>query len=233
MNTAATAIDSRPKTTQQLLAELARARRDADLVRPQDAQEGAVQQRPGQQRGDHRGRFAVGVGQPGVHRRQPHLGAVADQEEQERRLEPGRRSAGLAPGEQGRPGTSTGRAAAVRRRRRRGDRQQEVAQQRQRDADRADQQVFPGRFERAVVPMEVDQRALASVVASTPTHSSPKCWLTRHQRHRRQEQQQAAGEHGLGLVAEEQVLDEIDVAVAGARRQVADAIERREPETGR
>ena len=44
------------------------------------------------------------------------------------------------------------------RRARGGDGEEEVAQQRQGDADRADQQVLPGRLERAVVAVEVDQR---------------------------------------------------------------------------
>src|SRR5207247_181942 len=69
-------------------AEGGLTRRRAHLLDPDDAEEGAVQQRAGEQRRDDGGRFAVRVGEPRVQRSQTHLGAVADQEEKERRLEP-------------------------------------------------------------------------------------------------------------------------------------------------
>ena len=40
---------------------------------------------------------------------------------------------------------------------RRGHGEKKVAEQRQRDSDRANQQIFPGRFERAILPMEINQ----------------------------------------------------------------------------
>ena len=53
----------------------------------------------------------------------------------------------------GRAAGCCARPGAVRR-----PRQEEIAEQRERDPDRADQQVLPGRLERAVVTMEVDER---------------------------------------------------------------------------
>ena len=70
------------------LPEVGEPRGREHLLRAQDREEGAVEQRTREQRRDHRGRLAVRVGQPGVHRRQPHLGAVADQQEHEGGLEP-------------------------------------------------------------------------------------------------------------------------------------------------
>ena len=153
MNTAATAIEIRPKSTSRSAAEGGQAGGGQQRVRAEDRQEGAVQQRPGEQRRDDRRGLAVGVGQPGVQRRQAHLRAVADQEEQERRLEPERiQAAGV--GDQIVDGQVDRRPAGGPR----GHGEEEVAQQGQGDAHRADQQVFPGGFQRAVVAMEVDQR---------------------------------------------------------------------------
>ena len=53
----------------------------ADLIEPQDGQKGAARRPAGEQHADDPGGLAVGVRLPGVHRRQAHLGAVADEEE--------------------------------------------------------------------------------------------------------------------------------------------------------
>ena len=66
----------------------------ADLVDAQDRQEGAAGDAAGQQRAHHARRLAVGVRLPGVHRGQAHLGAVADEQQHERRVQPGRRQLG-------------------------------------------------------------------------------------------------------------------------------------------
>ena len=81
-------MEIRPKTISSSRLKSARPAAASRLVAAEDRQERAVQQRAGEQRRDDRGRLAVGVGQPGVQRRQAHLGAVADQEQQKRRLEP-------------------------------------------------------------------------------------------------------------------------------------------------
>ncbi len=153
MNTAATTIEIRPKSTSRSELKAARSGGGQQRVRAEDRQEGAVQQRPGKQRGNDRGGLAVGVGQPGVQRRQSHLGSVTDQEEEERRLEPERiQAAGV--GHQVVDRQMDRRPAG--RPRRDGD--EEIAQQRQGDAHRTDQQVFPRRFQRTVMAMKVDQR---------------------------------------------------------------------------
>jgi hypothetical protein len=59
-----------------------------DLVGFENAQVGTVQQDAGKQGRSRAGRFAVGVGQPGVHGGQPHFGAVAHQDEHKAGLEP-------------------------------------------------------------------------------------------------------------------------------------------------
>ena len=80
-----------PEEHQQIAAEGAPGpAADSSAMRAKDGQEGAVQQRPGKQRRNDRRGLAVGVGQPGVQRGQSHLRSVADQEEQERRLQPER-----------------------------------------------------------------------------------------------------------------------------------------------
>ena len=69
------------------------ARRAHDSVDAQEREEGAARQPSGEERADEPGRLAVGVRLPGVKRRQAHLRAVADEEEDEGRPEPGSREA--------------------------------------------------------------------------------------------------------------------------------------------
>ena len=110
-----------------------RMARNAQLVTP-----------PAQHRPDHARCLAVGIRLPGMHRRQSHLGAVADQQQDERRMQPGlgqlrRMLQKVLKSERG-----------FESRMQRGIGQKEGAQQRQGDADRADQQVFPGGFDAAL-----------------------------------------------------------------------------------
>ena len=77
-----------PEPDQQSLTERRLPGRRAHLLRSHDAEERAVEERAREQRRHHRGRFAVGVGEPRVQGGEPHLGTVADQEEEERRSEP-------------------------------------------------------------------------------------------------------------------------------------------------
>ena len=72
-----------PEGQQRVPREAAAQRRRGDLVEPQDRVEAGREQRPGQQRGDRRRRLGVRVRQPGVHREQADLGAVAEEREQE------------------------------------------------------------------------------------------------------------------------------------------------------
>ena len=55
-------------------------------VKAQQRVDGDFERHTGQHGAGGRRRFAVRVGQPGVHRRQPGLGAVADEHEDKRQL---------------------------------------------------------------------------------------------------------------------------------------------------
>ena len=156
MNTAANAHREQPQRDQQILRERRLPGAVAHLIdtrrMPRNAQFSTA---PDKQRGHHRRRLAVRIGQPGVHRRQSHLGAVAHQHEDEGGLQPGRLQV-RRRGSAARPATATvadrpGPAVAA------ATPRKKVPQQGQRDAHGADQQVFPGRFERAVMAMKVDQ----------------------------------------------------------------------------
>ena len=152
----------------------------ADLVDPQDRQEGAAGDAAGQQRADQARRFAVGVRLPGVHRGQAHLGAVADEQQHEGRVQPGRRQLRgvldelveeqrrFQPGLERRVG------------------QEERAEQGQGDADRADQQVLPGRLQRAGVVVEVDRRGADQRGRFHRHPHQPQVVRQRHQGHHRQ-----------------------------------------------
>ena len=154
---------------QQRAAEAAQARAQHDLVPAQDAQEGTVEQGAGQQGRDQRGGLAMGVGQPVVQGRQAHLGAVAHQQEDEGRLEPGQ-IGGCALGriQHGQGfGALLGQMAeglhlvhAFHRRHTglvESHGKQDVAQQGQGDAHGTDDEVLPGGFQRLLVAVEVDQ----------------------------------------------------------------------------
>ena len=67
----------------------------ADLVDTQNGEEGTIRQTAGKQGSDQSRGLAVGIRLPRVHRRQAHLGAVADEEEDKRRMKPG---TGQTPG---------------------------------------------------------------------------------------------------------------------------------------
>ena len=60
----------------------------ADLVDPQDRQEGTARHAAGEKRSHDARRFPIGVRLPGVHGGQTHLGAVADEEKYKGRVQP-------------------------------------------------------------------------------------------------------------------------------------------------
>ena len=66
-------------------------------VDPGDTQEGTARERARHQPRDQAGRLPVGVGLPGVQRRESHLRAIADQEEDERGAEQCRAAGWRAP----------------------------------------------------------------------------------------------------------------------------------------
>lgn len=157
MKMAAVIRESRPKKTSRAAAEIAQIRRQHDLVPAQDAQQGAVEQCAGKQ-GRHQGRgLAVGVGQPVVQGREAHLGAVAHQQKDEGRLEPGLRGRMRVPDEPADlvhvPGRDAASVRCVK-----GHGKQDIAQQRQGDAHGTDDQIFPGGFQRMAVAVKIDQR---------------------------------------------------------------------------
>ena len=124
----------------------------ADLIDPQNRQERATGDSAGEKGADHARHFPIHFRLPRVHGGQPHLGPVADQQQDERRMEPRlgqirgvlqdvfKRQGGIKPRLQGRIG------------------QKERAHQRQGDADGADHQIFPGGLDASLGSVEVDQR---------------------------------------------------------------------------
>ena len=91
MKTAATAIDSRPMKIMISTGEFGVGPGAADLIDAQNRQEGATGDAAGQQRSHDARRLAIGVRLPRVHRRQAHLGSVADEQQHERGVQPWRR----------------------------------------------------------------------------------------------------------------------------------------------
>ncbi|OPZ81494.1 MAG: hypothetical protein BWY77_00618 [bacterium ADurb.Bin431] len=128
------------------------ARGLADLIGAQDGEKGAVEQHTGEERGDHRGGLAVGVGQPGVHRGEAHLGAVADQKKDEgdaRQADIQLRPQAQQSVEQQGSLPSAGRG---------GGPEEKSAEEGEGDANRADEQIFPGGLEGMDGAVEKDQR---------------------------------------------------------------------------
>ena len=131
----------------------ARRRRVGDRQIAQDAEHRRIEQRARQHRRNRRRALAVRVGQPGMHRRQADLGAVADQHQQKRQDREARmhRRRRLA---QRIPGHVVGRAedkAAI-------PIEQHRAEQRQADPGRHDDDVFPGGLDAFGGALESDQK---------------------------------------------------------------------------
>ena len=114
-----------------------------------------IEQQAGQHRRDRRRAFGMGVGQPGVQRRQADLGAIAQQQEDEGEIEQRRvelrRHASISTVQTMpcMPSPITGRAAMI---------DQDGAEQRQRDADAAEDEIFPRRLERLVGAVDADHQ---------------------------------------------------------------------------
>ena len=189
---------------QQPAAEAAQVRRQHDLVPAQYAQQGAVEQRAGKQ-GRNQGRgLTVGVGQPVVQGGQTHLGAVAHQQKDECRLEPGLRGrvgvpdepAGLVhvPGRNFASSDSGGRV--------KGHGKQNVAQQGQGDAHGTDDQVFPGGFQGALMAVKIDQRRTGQRGGFNAHPERPQMRRGGHQAHGREKKAETGREAALGRVGE-------------------------------
>jgi hypothetical protein len=124
----------------------------ADLVEAKKRDERAGRQPAREQRADDPRGLAVCVRLPGVHRREPHLGPVAHEEDDEGGVQPrkrqGRRVAHQVVDHQRRIAPSVQRRV----------REQQRPEQGEGDPDTADEEIFPGRLERALVAIEVKQR---------------------------------------------------------------------------
>jgi len=206
---------------QDLLGERGLAGAGADLDGSQDAQEGAVQERPREQGRDHAGSLAVGVRKPGVQGNQPHLGSIAHHQHDEGQSQPVRvelRALGQAvqPQDLGAARSPPGRR----------QHQEEVAQQRQADAHRADQQVLPGGLQRAPVTMEVDQRSRGQGGGLDGHPQKGQMAAGADQGHAGQEEQQAPHEDRLLGVGEGILAPHVRLEPGRLFAQVADGVDR-------
>ena len=111
-----------------------------------------VEQQARQHRRNRRRTFGVRVGKPGMQRRKADLGAVAEQQKDEGEIEQGRIEVAGAVDEHG-PHHGV-EALADDRPRRHVD--ENGAEQRQRDADAAENEIFPRRFERLMGAVDAD-----------------------------------------------------------------------------
>ena len=175
-----------------------------DLGDAREPEERAARQRPRHQPGDQAGRLAVGVGLPGVQRSESHLGAVADQQEDERgraaapgcrRPRPAIRSSSMS----GRPEVC---AAA---------RKKVPSSASAMPTEESTRYFQTASSERRSCRWNTSG-ASARVVASMPTQTSARWWLSGHQRGRGEEREQAADEH--------------PAAARGLGRQEADRVDR-------
>ena len=139
------------------------------------ADERAVELDGAEQRG-HRGRrLVVGLGQPAVHRREPELRAVAEDDQREPELAPERPAAGARPRRARRGRTSASRLPGGLH----PARQAGEAEQHEPEADRGEEEVAPGRRRtRAAVAGEAISGTAASVVSSR-TIQPTRRWFAR------------------------------------------------------
>ena len=138
----------------------------------QEREQRDVEQQPGEHRRDRRRALGMGVRQPGVQRRQADLGAVAEQQEHEGEVEQRRDRSAARPVTSTRPGHGV-QALADHRPRRKID--EDGAEQRERDADAAQDEILPRRLERlrACDRCRPSARWSASPARSPPT--SARC----------------------------------------------------------
>ena len=107
-----------------------------------------------------------------------------------------------------------------------------VAEEREADAHRADQQVLPGGLEGAVVAVEVDERSARECRGLDAHPQQSQVPAERDQGHRREEEQQAPDEDRFGFVAEQEALFEVATCVDGLAPQVAHGVGRGRQEQG-
>ena len=111
-----------------------------------------VEQEPRKHRRNRRRTFGMRIGQPGVQRRQPHLGAIAEQQKDECDVQEfGAEAAG--PLNQRRPHHGVGSLADHRSRRHVDENRSEQGES---DPDTAKNEIFPRRFERLMGAIDAD-----------------------------------------------------------------------------
>ena len=132
-----------------------------------------VEQQSRQHRRDRGRALGMGVGQPGMQRRQADLGAVTEQQKDEGEVEQRRiESAGAV--DQHRPDHGV-EAFADHRPRRHVD--ENGAEQSERDADAAENEIFPRRFERLMGAVDADHQHRGQRRQSrSPPTSGRYCW---------------------------------------------------------
>ena len=111
--------------------------------------------------------------------------------------------------------------------------QKEIGQQRQRNADRADEQIFPGRFERAMVPVKINQRRARQRGRLDGHPDQSEMLADRHQRHRRQEQKKTTDENRFRRVVEEKSFLHVGGVPVRLLAEVADDDKTTPPKTNR
>ncbi len=188
---------------------------DQDGVRPQDAEERAVEQRARKQRRHGRRGFAVRVRQPGVHRRESHLRPVPHEDEREGDLQPHgmeRRRVRREPPEG--QGQAVGRRME---RNRNGERR--IADQRDRDAHRADQKVLPRGLEGTRRALIADHRRARKRrgLDGHPEHARMKA--QDRKRRRAEKEEHGAREDGLARQTAPSLLGKLVSAQIRDRRE--------------
>ena len=208
MNAAATAMESSPKPRKSSRANAPFSGCLHHPVDPEECEERAVRHSAGEERPDDPRGLAVGVGLPGVHRREPHLRPVADDEEDEAGPEPGPGQAARVL-EQGCEEEALVPGRAVER----GVRDEERAQERERDPDRSDHEVLPRRLERAGVVVEVDEDGRRERRPLDGDPDDRQVLRHRDRRRHRQEREEADAEDAVRpFLPDPQVFDAVERA---------------------
>ena len=152
---AASTTESRPKPISMCDGQRGLQRSFDEHLAAHDGVDRDVQQQPGQHGRDGRRTFRVRIGQPVVQRREPDLGPVADEQEDEREAQDG----GLELAFHGIQMRPQQRAHAFGAQHLLGGEvQQDRAEERLRDADAAQNEVLPARLEARRRPVQRDQQ---------------------------------------------------------------------------
>ncbi len=109
-----------------------------------------------------------------------------------------------------------------------GHAEKEIGQQRQRNADGANQKIFPRRLQRTMMTVKINQRRAGQSRALDGNPNQAEMLADRHQSHRRQKQQQAADEDGFRRVVEQKTFLRVRVAPVRFLAEIARGINGRD-----